>query len=262
MNQDALDARGPPREVRRRNMERATMLKQKRIVILGGSSGIGLATAKAVAKEGAELVIVSSRRASLDRALAVLPGSSQGHVADLVDPAAARALFTGLGAFDHLVFTAGENLQLGPLATTEIEQAQQFWKLRYWGAFMAAKYGSPAIRSGGSIVFTSGLAGHRPHAGWSVASSICGAMEGLTRALAVELAPIRVNIVCPGVVKTPLWNNMKEADREALYRQMDEKLLVGHVGESEEIAQAYIYLMCQTYGTGQTIVVDGGGALV
>jgi NAD(P)-dependent dehydrogenase (short-subunit alcohol dehydrogenase family) len=87
-------------------------------------------------------------------------------------------------------------------------------------------------------------------------------MEGLTRALAVELAPLRVNIVSPGVVKTPLWGNMAEADRAALYRQMGDKLLVGHAGEPEEIAEAYLYLMRQTYGTGQVIVVDGGGALV
>ena len=88
-------------------------------------------------------------------------------------------------------------------------------------------------------------------------------MEGLTRALAMELAPIRFNIVCPGVVQTPpLWDNMTEADRTALYRQMDDKLLVGHVGESEEVAEAYLYLMRQTYGTGETLVVDGGGAMV
>jgi NAD(P)-dependent dehydrogenase (short-subunit alcohol dehydrogenase family) len=83
-----------------------------------------------------------------------------------------------------------------------------------------------------------------------------------TRALAVELAPIRVNTVPPGVVKTPLWQAMPEADREALYRQMEQSLLVGHVGEPEEIAEAYLYLMRQTYGTGQVIVVDGGGMLV
>ena len=87
-------------------------------------------------------------------------------------------------------------------------------------------------------------------------------MKGLTRALAVELAPIRVNIVCPGLVKTPLWAGMTEAERATLYRQAAEKLPVGHVGESEEIAQAYLYLMRQTYGTGQVLAVDGGSVLV
>jgi NAD(P)-dependent dehydrogenase (short-subunit alcohol dehydrogenase family) len=87
-------------------------------------------------------------------------------------------------------------------------------------------------------------------------------MEGLTRALAVELAPIRVNIVSPGVVRTPLWANMTEADRAALYQQMADRLPVSHVGDAAEIAQAYLYLMRQTYSTGQVLVVDGGAVLV
>jgi NAD(P)-dependent dehydrogenase (short-subunit alcohol dehydrogenase family) len=237
-------------------------LEKKRVVVLGGSSGIGLAVAKAAARESAELTIVSSRKTNIDRALAELPRSAQGHAIDLSDEARIRNLFEVIGPLDHLVYTAGENLKLGTLKDTNINEARQFWTLRYWGAFAAVKYGAPNIRSGGSIVLTSGLASQRPHAGWTVASSICGAMEGLTRALAVELAPIRVNAVCPGVVRTPLWNSMSEADRTTLYQQMNEKLLVGHVGESEEVSEAYLYLMRQTYGTGQPIVVDGGGALV
>jgi NAD(P)-dependent dehydrogenase (short-subunit alcohol dehydrogenase family) len=87
-------------------------------------------------------------------------------------------------------------------------------------------------------------------------------MEGLTRALAIELAPIRVNIVSPGVVKTPLWASIEEADREALYRQTAERLPVGHVGAAAEIAEAYLYLMRQNYATGQVLVVDGGAILI
>lgn len=236
-------------------------LNGKRIVVLGGSSGIGLATAQAAAREGASVVIVSSRQARVDEALAKLPGA-EGHAVDLTDATAVQALFTRIGAFDHLVFTAGETLQLGPLATTDLDAAHRFFELRYWGAYLAAKHGAGNIRPGGSIVFTSGVASRRPHPGWALGASICAAMEGLTRALAVELAPIRVNIVCPGVVKTPLWGAMQEADREALYRQMADKLLVGHAGEPEEIAESYLYLMRQTYGTGQVIVVDGGSSLV
>ena len=234
----------------------------KRIVVLGGSSGIGFSTAQAAAKAGASVIIVSSRQERVDQALKSLPAGAEGRVADLADEPAMQNLFATIDSFDHLVFTAGESLELGPLAQTGIEQAQRFFQLRYWGAFMAAKYGSPKIRADGSIVFTSGLAGSRPHSGWSLGASICSAMEGLTRALAVELAPLRVNIVCPGVVKSPLWANMKETDRDALYRGMAGKLLVGHVGETDEVAKAYLYLMDQTYGTGQVLVVDGGGALV
>jgi NAD(P)-dependent dehydrogenase (short-subunit alcohol dehydrogenase family) len=236
-------------------------LNGKRIVVLGGSSGIGLATARAAAREGASVVIASSNPARVNDAVSQVLGA-EGHAVDLTDPAAVEAVFARIGAFDHLVFTAGETLLLNPLASTDLATARRFFDLRYWGAWLAAKYASPHIRPGGSIVFTSGVAGQRPATGWALGASICSAMGGLTRALAVELAPLRVNIVCPGVVKTPLWGNMAEADRAALYRQMGEKLLVGHAGEPEELAEAYLYLMRQTYGTGQVIVVDGGGALL
>jgi NAD(P)-dependent dehydrogenase (short-subunit alcohol dehydrogenase family) len=237
-------------------------LSGKRIVVLGGSSGIGLAAAQAAARDGANVVIVSSRKDRIDTALATLPAGGEGHAADLADETAIRTLFERVGAFDHLVYTAGETLQLGPLAATDIGAAKQFFTLRYWGAYSAAKYGSGRIRAGGSIVFTSGIAALRPHAGWSLGASICAAMEGLTRALAVELAPIRVNIVSPGVVRTPLWGNMGKADRDALYQQTADKLPVGHAGDPEEIAQAYLYLMRQSYTTGQVLVVDGGAVLV
>jgi NAD(P)-dependent dehydrogenase (short-subunit alcohol dehydrogenase family) len=236
-------------------------LQGKRIVVLGGSSGIGLAVAQAAAREGAAVVIASSRRARVEEALKTLPEGAEGHALDLTDEPAVRALFAGLGRFDHLVFTAGESLQLDRLASTEVEAARRFFGLRYWGAYVATKYGSSSIREGGSIVFTSGIAGQRPRPGWSVAASICAAMEGLTRALAVGLAPIRVNIVSPGIVKTPLWAGMAETDREALYQQTAERLPVGHVGEAAEIAETYLYLMRQSYATGQVLVVDGGAVL-
>ncbi len=237
-------------------------LHGKRIVVLGGSSGIGLALAQAAAREGASVVIASSRKARVDQALTTLPTGAEGHVLDLADDSAVQALFKGLGGFDHLVFTAGETLQLGSLAMADVEAARRFFGLRYWGAYLAAKYSSGSIRAGGSIVFTSGIAGQRPRSGWALGASICSAMEGLTRALAVELAPIRVNIVSPGVVKTPLWAAMAETDRAALYQQTAQKLPVGHVGEAGEIAETYLYLMRQSYGTGQVLVVDGGAVLV
>jgi NAD(P)-dependent dehydrogenase (short-subunit alcohol dehydrogenase family) len=237
-------------------------LGEKRIVVLGGSSGIGLAVAQRAAREGATVVIASSRKPRIDEALATLPAGAEGHVLDLADGDATQALFARLGSFDHLVFTAGETLQLGSLATTDVDAARRFFALRYWGAYCAAKYGSSNLREGGSIVFTSGIAGQRPLPGWALGASICAAMEGLTRALAVELAPIRVNIVSPGVVRTPLWSNMTEENRKALYHETAERLPVGRVGDAEEIAAAYLYLMRQGYSTGQVLVVDGGAVLV
>jgi NAD(P)-dependent dehydrogenase (short-subunit alcohol dehydrogenase family) len=236
-------------------------LEGRRVLILGGTSGIGLAVAKAVEREGALVVVASSRRQRIDRALASLESGAVGHVVDLADEAQVRGLFAQLGAFDHLVYTAGETLQLGPLDALEVERARGFVNVRFWGAFMAAKYGSPHIRAGGSITLTNGIAALRPRRGWTVAASICGAMEALTRALAVELAPIRVNAVCPGLVRTELWNDMTESDRAALYRDVAQSLPVGRVGEPEDLAEAYIYLMRQGYSTGQIVVVDGGAVL-
>ena len=236
-------------------------LTDKRIIILGGTSGIGLAVAQAAAAEGARIVLASSNMARVQEALASLPRGTEGRTLDLTDASAVEAFFESARAFDHLVYTAGESLKLAPLAESDLPTARSFFELRYWGAFAAAKYAQSHILPGGSIVFTSGVAGARPHQGWSVAASICSAMEGLTRALAVELAPVRVNIVSPGVVKTPLWREMTDESREALYAAESRRLPVGHVATPEEIAAGYLYLMKQTYVSGQTLTIDGGGLL-
>jgi NAD(P)-dependent dehydrogenase (short-subunit alcohol dehydrogenase family) len=237
-------------------------LQGKRIVLLGGTSGFGLATAKAAADEGANIVVVSSRQQRVDNALALLPAGSEGYVADLADERQVESLFKQIGEFDHLVFTAGENLQLNELSTVKMDEARQFFNIRYWGALMAAKYGSQYIRKGGSITLTNGIVGMRPIKGWTIAASITGAVESLTRALAVELAPIRVNAVCAGVVRTDLWSNIPEAEREAMFNQMGSQLLTGRIGEADDIAEAFLYLMHGNYTTGQIVVADGGGVLV
>jgi NAD(P)-dependent dehydrogenase (short-subunit alcohol dehydrogenase family) len=237
-------------------------LKDKRIIVLGGTSGIGLAVAKAAATDGAQVVVASSDAERVKRALTMLPAGAEGYVLDLSKAAAIEAFFDTAGPLDHLVYTAGEALKLSPLADADIVSARHFFELRYWGAFMAARWGHRQIRTGGSIVFTSGVAAARPGPGWSVAASICSAMEGLTRALAVELAPVRVNIVSPGVVKTPLWREMPDDARESLYASEARRLLVGHVADAHEVADGYLYLMRQSFVTGQTLAIDGGGLLV
>ncbi len=237
-------------------------LKDKRVVVLGGTSGIGFATAEAAARDGASVIVASSKPERVSRALAALPQGSGGHVVDLTDEAQVRDFFEHLGAFDHLVYTAGDSLLLNDFASTTIADARRAFDVRFWGAVTAVKYGSPHIRTGGSIVLTTGIAAQRPPKGWVVPASILGAMETLTRALAMELAPIRVNIVSPGVVKTAMWDQLPGDAKEDLYRDVGAKLLVGRVGEASEIAETYLYLMRQNYSTGQIVVVDGGGVLV
>lgn len=240
-----------------------TSLNHKLIVILGGSSGIGLAAAKAASAAGARIVIVSSNPQRVTEALQQLPSNNnEGYTANLTHEEEIKKIFARIGPFDHLIFTAGESLKLGYLNNIDINEAQAYFNLRYWGAVTAVKYAAPYINNGGSIVLTSGIVAARPNAGWSMGASICSAMEGFTRAMAIELAPVRVNIVSPGFVRTPLWANIPDEEREAMYASVGNTLPVKRVGEADEIAQAYLYLMQQTFGTGQTLTVDGGASLV
>jgi NAD(P)-dependent dehydrogenase (short-subunit alcohol dehydrogenase family) len=237
-------------------------LSQQRVVVLGGSSGIGLAIAQQVVAHGASAVIASSSADRVKQAVATLEGKAEGHTLDLSNERDIQNFLQNIGDFDHLVFTAGDTLQLNELAATDLHKARQAFELRYWAVLAAVKHASGHIRPGGSIVLTTGIAGERPHKGWVMAASVCGAIVSLTRALAVELAPIRVNAVSPGVVRTNLWRNMQEHERNGMFEGLGKKLLVGRVGEACEIARAYLFLMQEGYSTGQTVVVDGGGVLV
>lgn len=243
-------------------MHKGNGLQDKRVVVLGGSSGIGLAVAQLAAAHEAKVVIVSSSTERVQKAVESTGREAQGHAVDVSDERAIATWFSKLGPFDHLVFTAGDNLQVHDLASTDLQQARHAFELRYWSALAAVKYGSPNIRQGGSVVLTTGIAGQRPHKGWVIAASVCGTIEALTRALAIELAPIRVNAVSPGMVRTNLWQNMGAKEPEELFESVGKSLPVGRVGEASDIAQAYLFLMQEGFGTGQTVVVDGGAVLV
>ena len=157
---------------------------------------------------------------------------------------------------------ASESLDLGDFATVDLEKARRFFEVRFWGAVAAAKYAGKRIKSTGSIILTNGIIGLRPQKGWVIAAGICGALEAVTRALAIELAPVRVNLVCAGIVRTELWRNMTEHDRNGLFEKAGQALPVGRVGEPEDLAETYLYLMRERFSTGAMIVVDGGSTLV
>ncbi len=234
-------------------------MNNQRVVILGGSQGIGLAVAQHAANAGARVVIASSRQANVDRALETLPRGATGAEVDLRSAPAIERFFANAGAFDHLVYTAGENLLLSPLNTLELDEARRFFELRFWSAIAAVKLARAYLR--GSIVLTGGSAAHRPGPGFVVGASICGAMESLTRALAIELAPVRVNIVVPGFVETGLWNNIPTEARTEMFRSAAAKLPVGRIGTPGDIAEHYLAFMRGGYTTGQSIIVDGGAVL-
>ena len=236
-------------------------LKNARILVIGGTSGIGLGVASASAERGAIPIVVSRQQSSVDRALAQLPEQARGATVDLTDPASLRELAGEVGDIEHLVFTAGESLALVSLDDLTPEIIDRYYGTRLVGALNAIRAFRPRITPGGSITLTSGTAGEQPSFG-AMPVSICGAMNALTKALAFELAPIRVNAVAPGVVRTPLWDSFSETDRHALYEQAAQHLPLGRVGEVTDTALAYLYCMEQEWGTGIVLTVDGGTVLV
>src|ERR1700722_6066301 len=151
------------------------MLQGKRVVILGGSAGIGLAVAQRAMREGAHVTVASHNAERVDRAVAQLRTIAphvSGHAVDLRSQPAVGALFERLGPLDPLVYTAGEELLLKPLAELDLGAARAFFELRYWGALAAIQAARPRLAKDGSIVLTSGAAGHRPHPGFVLGASI------------------------------------------------------------------------------------------
>jgi len=242
------------------------MLKDNHIVILGGTAGIGLAVAHGAVGEGARVTVASHDQKRVERAVAQLNDratqAASGFAVDLRSTAAIAELFAKLGPIDHLVYTAGEELLISPLAELDLASARAFFDLRYWGALAAIQAARPRLARDGSIVLTSGAAGRRPHPGFVIGASICAAMEAVTRTLAVELAPIRVNVVTPGFVDTELWSNIPAEARQQMFRDAAAKLPVGRIGTPADLAEHYLSFMRGRYVTGQALVVDGGGVLV
>ena len=237
-------------------------MKDRRIVVLGGSAGIGLAVAVRAAGEGARVVVASHDPDRVERAVARIPGG-KGHTVDLRSEPAVLALFDELGGpIDHLVYTAGEELLVSPLSELDFQAARRFFELRYWGALAAIKAARPHLARDASIVLTSGGAAHRPFPGFVIGASICAAMEAVARTLAVELAPIRVNVVTPGFVDTDLWSNIPPEARAQMFRDAAAKLPVARVGTPDDIAEHYLSFMRGGYVSGQTLIVDGGHMLV
>jgi NAD(P)-dependent dehydrogenase (short-subunit alcohol dehydrogenase family) len=236
-------------------------LRDQRIVIVGGSSGIGFAVAECAVAEGARVVIASSGAANVEAAVARLGQAASGAAVDVKDEASVAAFFQDLGAFDHLVFTAGDwgrPLAGGTLADLDIAAAAEHGKVRFWGALMAVKHAHAHMPAGGSITLTDGVLAHRPQKGGPLTTAFGGALEHLARGLAVDLAPIRVNAVCPGLVLT---DRIAQWPADMLSRWTSGQP-IPRGGDPGEVAQAYLYLMRGGYTTGQVIIVDGGRMLV
>jgi NAD(P)-dependent dehydrogenase (short-subunit alcohol dehydrogenase family) len=236
-------------------------LEGQRVLVIGGSSGIGLAVAQASREAGAQVTVVSSNPKRV-RLAAERLGSVTGICLDVMDEAAVASFFADCDRFDHIAFTAADWVQVDHrnLSDIDLRSAATLFDVRFWGAVTVAKHGARRVSPGGTIILTNGMAAHRPQAGLAVATAMAGAIEHLVLGLAVELAPIRVNGVCPGAIRTEAWDDLPEA-----FRRMQEERLSGQllprVGETSEVAEAYLYLMKGSYTTGQTLRVEGGWSL-
>ena len=239
-------------------------LRGKKVVVIGGTSGIGFAIAEAALAEHAEVVVASSSVANVETAVKRLGGAAKGFPLDVKDDASVAGFFEGLGPIDHIAFTAGDwgSFRVSPLADTDLEAAAQGLAVRYWGAARVAKHAHKHMPAGGSITFTNGMVAHRPSKGRALSTAMAGGIEHLTMGLAMELAPIRVNCVCPALIRTDVWNSIPEAGREDQFKRMTAHQPLPRIGEPEEVAEAYLYLMKAGYTTGQVLRVDGGSSLV
>lgn len=232
-------------------------LTGKRVLIVGGGSGIGHAVAEAALADGAEVVIASTNADRINAAADKLGATAA--VIDVKDEDGVAAFFAGSGPFDHIVTTAGDwgGVRGKGLAELDLQAARAAFDVRFWGALALAKHGASAIRENGSLTLTDGTFAHMPMKGSAVSTAAAGAIEHLARALAVELAPIRVNCVCPGLIRTAVWDAVPEERLAA----MTAKQLLARAGMPAEAAEAYLYLMRATYTTGQVIMVEGGSLL-
>ncbi|WP_175728388.1 SDR family oxidoreductase [Burkholderia ambifaria] len=232
-------------------------LHGKKVLVVGGSSGIGAAAAKAFAQRGAVVTIASRDPAGAGADVAP-DGHAHTEALDITDTAAVDAFCARVGQFDHVVISAAKTAT-GPLRALPLADAQAAMDSKFWGAYRIAR--SIDIAPGGSLTFVSGYLSVRPNASSVLQGAINAALEALARGLALELAPVRVNTVSPGLIATPLWDKLAPDARDAMYAGAAQRLPARRVGQPEDVANAIVYLATTPYATGSTVLIDGGGAI-
>ncbi|KAK4624409.1 Short-chain dehydrogenase/reductase phqE [Fulvia fulva] len=251
-------------------------LKGSKVLIIGGSAGIGYGVAEASLENGCTVFISSSNPDRVQTAVEKLkksyPSASDrisGHACNLADEANLEQniaqLFEKVGTgLDHVVHTAGDSLAVTPVGEISMESVKKAGMVRFFAPLfigkIAPKYLNPGPAS--SIIITTGAVSERPIDNWTVVNSYATGLQGMTRGLALDLKPIRVNLVSPGAVNTELWGHMTAEQKEGMFKELSKKIPVGKVGSVEDVAESYLYLMKDRNVTGAMISTSGGHLLV
>ncbi|WP_437730090.1 SDR family oxidoreductase [Sorangium sp. So ce1335] len=245
------------------NHDHGRALEGRRVVIVGGTSGMGLGAARAAARAGAE-VIVAGRRPSGERAASAPEDARLAHeTVDVTDEGSVKALFERTGELDHLLITAAPNPgSWGVFLEQDVAGAQQFMNAKFFGSWACARYAAPRMRAGGSITFLTGGAAVRPRAGASMVSATFAALETLARGLAIEIGPLRVNTIRPGYTDSEMWSFLDDEAREQLRQKVRAAMPVRRIGTVEDIGHAAVFLMTNPQMTGAVLEITGGETLV
>lgn len=233
-------------------------MQDARIAVFGGSSGIGLATAQRLARAGAEIWVTGRDGDKLAAAAKTIGGKSHAHQLDATDRTAIEAFFTATGALDHLILTLSGGDGAGPFAELDLAALHRGFAAKFWPHLNTAQAAVSHLRPGGSITFVTAASagGHLP--GTSGLAAINGALNAMIPVLAVELKPLRVNAVSPGVVDTAWWDRWPAEQKAALFADLAATSPVGRVGQAEDIADAIAFVTGNGFVTGQVIQCDGG----
>jgi NAD(P)-dependent dehydrogenase (short-subunit alcohol dehydrogenase family) len=232
-------------------------LSGQRVVVVGGTSGMGRATVRAAVHLGAE-VVAAGRRSVADRT--PIEGARQVEV-DVTDEASVQALFAELGTLDHLFVSASPGAP-GRFLEQDLAAARTFVDGKLLGSWTCARYAAPRMRAGGSITFITGCAVVRPPGNAAMVTAAFAAVEALSRALALELGPLRVNTIRPGYTDSEMWSALPGAERDDLRRRVADALPAARMGTPEDIAHAAMFLMTSRQTTGAVLEVSGGESLV
>jgi NAD(P)-dependent dehydrogenase (short-subunit alcohol dehydrogenase family) len=233
-------------------------LNGKKIVVVGGSSGIGLAAAKQLAQLGGRVTIAGRDAEKLRSAAGSAGVALETRAVDATSSAALRAFFRELGSFDHLVLTMSGAKGGGPFAELSMEALREGFESKFFPHFAAAQAALPYLSKDGSITFVSAISARGSMPGTSGLAAINGAIESLVKPLARELKPLRVNAISPGAIETPWWDALPPEQRRSLLQSVASLSLVNRNGQPDEVAQAIVFVVTNGFMTGTVIEIDGG----